>query len=75
MAKPRTYRISIMFRPGKNNLEWSGFLDMLRYDRSTVESWGIQDGTVEVVLTKENAPHTIDRWRSFGVLVADLLTK
>lgn len=70
-----TYRIEVLIMPDRSD-SIAGFLDMLRYDGSTVESWN-QDNTdrkglIGVVLNRKNLPHTIDRWHSFGINVAEL---
>lgn len=73
----KTFVISVLFKPGRSGNEWSAFLDMLRYDRATVDSWDEdrETGAIQVTLHKENAPHTIERWKSFGINVAELLPR
>lgn len=52
--------------------DMAGFLDMLRYDQCTVETWGINDShdASAFVVTLAYAPGswpTLERWHSFSL--------
>lgn len=75
--KKITHRIEVMFRQDRGGNDLAGFLDMLRYDQSKVETWNIDKDTsiVSATLARESLPHTIDRWHSFGINVAVLSSR
>jgi hypothetical protein len=50
--------------------DMAGFLDMLRYDRPTVETWDYSVDTFTVTLIFPDRPPTFDRWASFGLTLA-----
>lgn len=60
-------RVKYIVRVGEYGGDMAGFLDMLRYDGATVESWNRSGTAYEVTLSTEVQRFTPDRWRSFGI--------
>lgn len=73
----KQYRIAVLFMEDRP-MYLTAFLDMLRYDGAVVEKWERDSdkhkGLIEVTLVRDR-PHTIERWRSFGINVAELLPR
>ena len=69
--KPPVYRYKVRIRvreAGRGFGDMPGFLDMLRYDAATVETWDRTQDGFEVTLRSERV--TPARWGSFGLHIA-----
>lgn len=65
---PRTveYNMEVRFRSSRG-FDLDGFLDMLRYDHATVESWRKDGDNYVVAVRRINNDFTNARWLSFGI--------
>lgn len=69
----RVYTLDVQFSAGKfSHMDLEGFLDSLRYDRCKVVDWRrTADNNYSVTLAKEDTDFTVDRIKSFGLLVTN----
>ena len=66
--RQRFARYTITLPTGRGFFDMAGFLDMLRYEGSTVRGWDRQGENFSVDLQVEANRYTPDRWRSFGLV-------
>jgi hypothetical protein len=66
MAPRLTARTAFVVRRPRTEAEWTGFLDMLRYDQPTVN---VAYHDVVVLVTPPGRHPTTERWASFGLHV------
>lgn len=73
MKRVTVYRIMLTVRTEIPFMSLGGLFDMMRYDGSTVES-SMAAGIVgfTLVLRRDNLPHTIERYHSFGIYPEEL---
>ena len=67
MAKQRFTRFTVRIDADRT-FDMGGFLDMLRYEGSTVRGWNRDGGAYSVDLLVDAHRYTPDRWRSFGIV-------
>ena len=77
MSKTEYYVAKVVITVREPGGDMPGFLDMLRYDGAVVVAWSrteavLRGGSSFTVTIRREHPFTIDRWRSFGLVLRDL---